>query len=290
MGKRIKYEDYVGDIKDSKEYGQFTILRYNGMYTNRKHYFTIQFKDTDNIEDCVEWSKIRKGTCKDLEFEKLKKKMKKAEDVRKRNMLQNAMRQEAKKRHFPIGRKKMKVLALDMSTVSTGYALFRDTEILKYGSITYMGSNNRNLTNKIRKDIRSNIPTTQCFGDETSKDMLMDARLSVMYKFINKLIHTEHPDMIIIEDTYLTNVNTLKTLMLLQGYIHGQCLLKGIPMVKVMPSCWQEYWNMERNRAKIKEKSIKTAEIITKTRCYEDTSDALLLGMYAVSELDDGSK
>ncbi|PNX53628.1 MAG: hypothetical protein BV458_03475 [Thermoplasmata archaeon M9B2D] len=289
MGKvnRIDYTSYEGQVRKSNKYGEYEIQSYSGMESKTKtHFFTIRFIDTGNVEEAVSWKKIKSGAITDSRLVDLQKKIKKSEVVRQRNMVAKGQMKEKKVKRYPIARDKMVVLALDLSTNSTGYALFKDTTIVDFGSITY--GENKQLSLKDKNTLKE-IPSTTLFGIG-EKDMWLDNRLKNMYQFIIKLINQHHPQLVVIEDCYLMNVNVLKTLMLLQGYIRGVCLNKDIPCELLMPSSWQNYFNMEHKREKIKERSKEIAKATVKQEVWEDTADALCLGMYAVATLDSGVK
>ncbi len=82
-----------------------------------------------------------------------------------------------------------KILCLDISSVSTGYAFFRNGKLLK----------------------------SKCGKMTIDKKFSLGKRLNIFDKKIYDLIFKNKPDIVIIEDTYLRNVLTLKTL----SYFHG---------------------------------------------------------------------
>ena len=85
----------------------------------------------------------------------------------------------------------MKILCLDVSSVSTGYCIMRDSKLLK------------NLYGKI----------------EINKDKKFGERVFEFESRLKKIISKTKPDLIIIEDVYCKNVLTFKVLCMFHGIV-----------------------------------------------------------------------
>lgn len=108
------------------------------------------------------------------------------------------------------------IIGLDMSTLSSGYAVFdSNKKLVKYG---------------IWKQ---------------DKKLLWRDRCINMGKELSKLIETYSPSMIYCEDTILSgecgsNVQTIKMLSVLQGIVLGVCNVHKVKVKFLMPSAWRK--------------------------------------------------
>jgi len=90
----------------------------------------------------------------------------------------------------------MRIISFDVSSVSTGWSLFDNGRLKNYGLIT-----------------RSII----C-------DFSVAQRLFIFKKDVESLLYKYYrPDYVLVEETYMKNVKTLKTLMQFIGVLHLVC-------------------------------------------------------------------
>lgn len=87
-----------------------------------------------------------------------------------------------------------KILSFDVSSVSTGWAFFRRKELLSFGVIS-------NFT----------------------EDISLVEKLFVFENRIIELLEKYKPDVVLIEETYMKNVKTLKALMQFIGVLQVNC-------------------------------------------------------------------
>lgn len=152
----------------------------------------------------------------------------------------------------------MKILAIDASTRSTGFAIFKDKELKEYGCIT-----------------------------ASSTDLVK--RINKMIKELNEILTREREiDKIILEEVRpeqgLQNIKTHKALMYLQAaitfLIHER--FSNIEIIYLYPSEWRAACQIHTGRG-IRRQSLKPADIKFVKDTYnievnDDTADAIGLG------------
>lgn len=156
---------------------------------------------------------------------------------------------------------KNSILSFDVSSVSTGWALILKDRPKKYGKVTI--------------DKRLSIP-----------EKLLLFKLGVV-----KLLCEYNPDFIVIEETYMRNVKTLKTLMQFIGILNEASLtLIGKKPVFISPNTVRSYF-----KVKGKEEAFEftNKEFKLKMNFDEDNdiTDAILQGIYysaVLKESEDG--
>lgn len=153
------------------------------------------------------------------------------------------------------------VLALDVSTTSTGYALYVGDKLTKYGYIK-----------------------------PTGKDWLV--RVRKMADKVTELDEEYSIDTVVIEDTFfLKNIKTVKKLCLAQGILLGQ--LPNAELIQVFPNTWKKHFGLGKGKAtrdEQKQTSISVAETIflTSAKLNDDEADAILMGRYVLETLKGG--
>lgn len=120
-----------------------------------------------------------------------------------------------------------KILSLDQSTSKTGYAIFENGELKKYG-----------IVRPSKKINESNL-------------------ISVFIKVIKKIEEVK-PDLICIEDVYIKkgktfNVQTHKTLSNLQGMLISYFILNQIEYKIIHPNTWKRGVLQIKNEERIKQ-------------------------------------
>lgn len=106
------------------------------------------------------------------------------------------------------------IIGLDMSTKSSGYSVFKDGKLIKYGLW------------------------------KQKPEILWRERCINMGNELSKLIENYLPNYIYCEDTILSgecgnNVQTVKQLSVLQGIVLGVCAVHNVKIEFLMPSKWR---------------------------------------------------
>lgn len=153
------------------------------------------------------------------------------------------------------------VLALDVSTTSTGYALYVGDKLTKYGYIK-----------------------------PTGKDWLV--RVRKMADKVTELDEEYSIDTVVIEDTFfLKNIKTVKKLCLAQGILLGQ--LPDAELIQVFPNTWKKHFGLGKGKAtrdEQKQTSISVAEtlFLISAEINDDEADAILMGRYVLETMEGG--
>lgn len=153
------------------------------------------------------------------------------------------------------------ILALDVSTTSTGYALYVGDKLTQYG-----------------------------FIKPTGKDWL--TRVRKMADKVTELSRDYAIDTVVIEDTFfLKNIKTVKKLCLAQGILLGQ--LPNSELIQVFPNTWKKHFGLGKGKAtrnEQKQTSISVAETIflTSAKLNDDEADAILMGRYVLETMEGG--
>lgn len=153
------------------------------------------------------------------------------------------------------------ILALDVSTTSTGYALYEGDKLIHFG---YIKPKDKDWLTRVRK-----------MAEEVAN------------------INSEKPiNTVVIEDTFfLKNIKTVKKLCLAQGILLGE--LPDAELVQVFPNTWKKHFCLGKGKAtrtEQKQTSISVAEtlFLINTRLNDDEADAILMGRYVVESLEEG--
>lgn len=148
----------------------------------------------------------------------------------------------------------VKILALDISTKSSGYCVIENGRVKDYGTIT---------------------------SDE--KDFL--DRGQYMAEFIRLLCEKFGKfDYAYIEELkVISNQRTLEMLGIVQGMIIRE--LKNSDVSLVPPTVWRKPYGLNGKRAEAKKKAIAICEDKGFTVHNDDEAEAILLGLYAVDSL-----
>lgn len=150
----------------------------------------------------------------------------------------------------------MKILSLDLSTKSSGFAVFEDEVLVDYGVIK-----------------------------NTDKDILV--RGNYMAEFVRLLCEKYGKfDLVGIEELkVLSNQSTLVKLAQVQGMVLRE--LKDQVVKFVMPTVWRKSFELNDKRAEAKAKAIKLCnELGYEVEC-DDDAEAILLGIYFQNVLTD---
>lgn len=153
------------------------------------------------------------------------------------------------------------ILALDVSTTCTGYALYVGDKLIKYG---YIKPTDKDWLVRVRK--------------MTDKVAELDKEYSI--------------DTVVIEDTFfLKNIKTVKKLCLAQGILLGQ--LPKANLIQVFPNTWKKHFGLGKGKAtrdEQKQTSISVAEtmFLIGHGINDDEADAILMGRYVLETMEGG--
>lgn len=154
---------------------------------------------------------------------------------------------------------KCKMLALDISSVSTGWALFENGEYVKSGVL----------------DIHDK-----------------DDHLSYMMTAVDVLITEFKPDICVAEETILSRFNprTFRTLTMILGVAMYMCKENDIEFITLTPSAWRKLVSKEkkpRKREELKKWDLaKAKELFGKDFETDDEADAVLIGQAYLNRWD----
>ena len=148
-----------------------------------------------------------------------------------------------------------KLISLDTSTSSTGYAVYISGKLHRYDLIDF-------------KRIKNT--------DERIKEMILK---------IYEIIETEKPQIIVVEMTVVTrNAQTQRNLTMILGAIQGKCLENNIFFSLLRPTEWRKLVNNEKEKLPRKREELKqwskqkVSDILGINDINDDISDAILIG------------
>lgn len=150
----------------------------------------------------------------------------------------------------------MNILAIDQSTINTGFAIFIDNHLKKSGCYKPHG------------DLFTRINQTK--------------------NYIKELIEDNDINFVFIEDIqYQKNQKTYKILACLQGVIIDLLIEENIPFEIVPPARWRA-WNQigGKRREQQKENAKRKCKEMFGREFYEDEADAVCIGLYALKRLN----
>lgn len=150
----------------------------------------------------------------------------------------------------------MKILSLDLSTKSSGYAVFENEKLIDYGVIK-----------------------------STDKDLLV--RGNYMAEFVRLLCEKYGKfDLVGIEDLKIIhNQSVLVMLAQVQGMVLRE--LKDQDVKFVFPTVWRKYFKLNGKRAEAKIKAIELCKDLGYEVECDDDAEAILLGIYFKKGLTD---
>lgn len=153
------------------------------------------------------------------------------------------------------------ILALDQSTSSTGYSVFRFGKIIESGTL------------------RSHVGI---------KENNFHERINDMGEQINKLAKRINPSVVVIEDVqFQRNYGVYKRLANLQGVIYAYLYQLNIPCFTVEVTKWKTFFGV-KSRGRVNQKQ-ETRELVNKIYgliVQEDEADAIGIGHWASHHLN----
>ena len=148
-----------------------------------------------------------------------------------------------------------KLISLDTSTSSTGYAVYISGKLHRYDLIDF-------------KRIKNT-----------------DGRIKEMILKIYEIIETEKPQIIVAEMTVVTrNAQAQRNLTMILGAIQGKCLENNIFFSLLRPTEWRKLVNNEKEKLPRKREELKqwskqkVSDILGINDINDDISDAILIG------------
>lgn len=146
----------------------------------------------------------------------------------------------------------MRILGLDTSTTSTGYAVLDNGKLISYGTIK--------------------TPT---------KADLLD-RIIYIEEKIKQIIKAKEVEFIVIEDLAVTrSASTTKALAGLLYHLLIEFRKRELLVVQARPSQWRSVCNIKgKTRQELKSNAIKHVENIYKIKVNDDEADAICIGEY----------
>ena len=148
-----------------------------------------------------------------------------------------------------------KLISLDTSTSSTGYAVYISGKLHRYDLIDF-------------KRIKNT-----------------DGRIKEMILKIYEIIETEQPQIIVAEMTVVTrNAQAQRNLTMILGAIQGKCLENNIFFSLLRPTEWRKLVNNEKEKLPRKREELKqwskqkVSDILGINDINDDISDAILIG------------
>ena len=204
MGKKIDIDEYVGKIFENKIGEKFKVLKYQ--FKEKNNYcFDVEFTETKNLQ-LGTLNQIRNGTCFDVAHKKKMKRLQTELDLRKRNKL---VKQAKSVCVIPENLKEKNVLAIDLSTTSTGIAYSKKGEIVRWKTIK-------------------------------SEDRDFRKRGANIIEELVKILKTKKIDIVILEDVYLgLNSNVLTMLSEIRGMLTYPITKLKIELLVVPPVLWK---------------------------------------------------
>jgi len=158
----------------------------------------------------------------------------------------------------------LKICGIDASTTCTGISLFEDGLLTKH----------------------------EIFNMKNNKDS--HGRLLNMMCKIGDFIQTNHPDSVIIEDSWSNkNVETTKTLSNLIGSVMYVCAVENINISKMKPSEWRKIIGFQQgSRKKRNELKLEAINYVNSTfnlTCGDDEAEAICIGKAGVLSINSPS-
>jgi len=208
-----KEEDIISPVKynrESKEYGMYKVTHFiEERGKSKVKYYSVKFKNTGNIIEAP-LKNILENVVVDIEAKK--KATKKRAKNKKKEEIENKY---IEKRCLTVNGE-IRLLALDISSYSTGYAVYIDNKLVEYNYIYQSHSNN------------------------------VTVRLNNMKKGIIALIDKYNINAVCVEDIIFKNKVALHVLSKAQGIILDYLYEKNIEFSQITPKQWKSAYNINK--------------------------------------------
>lgn len=145
-----------------------------------------------------------------------------------------------------------KIIAFDQATKHTGYAIYAEQELVRYGVLHASGTNPFH-------------------------------RILLMFQQIYRLLESEQPSLVSIEGTqFQRNYQVYKELSQMQGVLFAMCFSLNIPFIVVEPSVWKHSCSVKgKNRAEQKASAMQIVRDMG-IDAPEDACEAILHGQHVI--------
>ncbi len=162
----------------------------------------------------------------------------------------------------PKKKKGYRILAFDQASITSGWSVFENNNLINYGCWTSHGNKSTE-------------------------------RISQTKAWIASMIEQWKPDQVVFEDIQLQKfengdaVLVYKKLAHLQGVLKNYCYENGIPYLIVPPSTWRNFNNVKgRTRTDQKKNAQIKVQALYGVQATEDESDSILIGRYAAAQYE----
>ncbi len=219
--------------RESKEYGQYKVISYLGERGKTKvPYYKVKFKDTGNIIESP-LQTILEDRVVDIQY---KKKQTKKKQRKKKKFFKQQKKDEVKNVYI---KGETRLLSLDVSSKCTGYSIFINGELEKYGYI-YQSSDKR-----------------------------VTERLNGMKVGINNLIQQYDINVVCVEDVINLHKRALVVLSKAQGILLDMLFEENIKVGVIPVAYWKSKLDVNQNsdykgKNSREQSKLKTLEIINK--------------------------
>lgn len=153
-----------------------------------------------------------------------------------------------------------RILAFDQASITSGWSVYDNDELVKFGNWTSDGSH--------------------------STDRIMKTK-----RWVANMIQTWKPNLVVLEDIQLQKfdggeqVLTYKKLAHLQGVLENYCYENGYIYKVVPPATWRAYNNV---KGKTRQDKKRSAQLLVKSlydlNVTQDEADAVLIGRWAAND------
>lgn len=201
---KLDLNEIVGKEFENKYNEKFIVNKY--LFKEKtNHCYEVRFLLTNNVQMAT-LNQIRNGTCRDIVERKKQKRLKTERNLRERNKLVKKIKITCE---IPKDLKSKNVLAVDLSSQSTGIAYSHQGNIVRWKTIR-----------AIQKDFR-----------ERAFDIVNE---------IVKILETGKINYVILEDTFLGfNSNALQILCETRGMLMYHIKRLGINFLLIPPVLWK---------------------------------------------------
>ena len=156
----------------------------------------------------------------------------------------------------------MRILALDQASRISGWAIFEEEELIKYGKI------------------------------DLSKYEDLGKRLFILREEVQNLITDEQIDKVFLEDIYMdgnhvNNVSTFKILAEVFGVLYELCVRMNIPVDAILAGTWKSTLKIKGKTRPEQKKNAQAWVIDTYgVKPTQDECDAICIGAHAVKQIN----
>lgn len=149
----------------------------------------------------------------------------------------------------------MRILGLDTSTTSTGYAVFDNDKLISYGTI------------------------------KTPKKLDLLDKIIYIEEQVKQIMKAKKVEFIVIEElAVMRSANTTRALAGLLYHLLVEFRKRELLVVKVRPSEWRSVSHIKgKGREELKENAIKFVEQNYKIKVNDDEADAILIARYGTT-------